>query len=73
MVVVYHSNGICSKGGKGLFSGFDGIFPPGIAVGEIVTILPTEELFKDIKVRPYFEFRHLDQLAVIMIESKEIY
>jgi rod shape-determining protein MreC len=54
-------------------SGFDGIFPPGVAVGEIETISHTEDLFKDIKVRPYFEFRHLDQLAVIMIESKEIY
>ncbi len=54
-------------------SGFDGIFPPGIAVGEIVAISPTEELFKEIKVRPHFEFRNLDQLAVIMIESKNLY
>jgi len=54
-------------------SGFDGIFPPGIAVGEIVAISHAEELFKEIKVRPYFEFRNLDQLAVIMIESKDLY
>jgi len=54
-------------------SGFDGIFPPGIAVGEIAAISHTGELFKEIKVRPHFEFRNLDQLAVIMVESKDLY
>jgi len=61
------------EGDSLITSGFDGIFPPGLAVGEIVSISPTEELFKEIKVRPHFEFRHLDQLAVIMVESKDLY
>jgi rod shape-determining protein MreC len=60
------------EGDNLITSGFDGIFPPGIAVGEIVAITQTEELFKDIRVKPHFEFRHLDQLAVIMVESKDL-
>lgn len=54
-------------------TGFDGIFPPGLEVGEIVSIEKTTDLFKSIKVRPYFKFRDLDNLAVIKFDPREIY
>jgi rod shape-determining protein MreC len=54
-------------------SGFDKLYPPGIPVGEVISINPTEELFKRIKVRPYFKIRHLDALAVIKLDSQSIF
>jgi rod shape-determining protein MreC len=54
-------------------SGFDKIYPPGIPVGEVIAVDSTEELFKRIKVRPYFQIRHLDALAVIKLDSKSIF
>jgi rod shape-determining protein MreC len=60
--------------GENLYTtGYDSIFPPGINVGQIVSITPTSHLFKEVSVRPYFEFRHLDQLAVIRIQAKNIF
>lgn len=51
-------------------SGFDNMYPPGIPVGKVISITPTEELFKRIKVRPFFKIKHLDALAVIKMDSK---
>jgi rod shape-determining protein MreC len=60
--------------GENLYTtGFDSIFPPGINVGRITSVTPTSELFKKIIVKPYFEFRHLDQLAVIRLKAKDIF
>ena len=60
--------------GENLYTtGYDSIFPPGINVGRITSITPTSVLFKKISVRPYFEFRHLDQLAVIRLQAKDIF
>ena len=60
--------------GENLYTtGFDSIFPPGINVGRITSITPTSDLFKKITVRPYFEFRHLDQLAVIRMPAANIF
>lgn len=54
-------------------SGFDGVFPRGLSVGEITSITSTTSLFKKIRVRPYFDFRHLNQVAVLMINPDEIF
>ena len=54
-------------------SGFDHIYPPGIPVGKIVTVDPSDELFKNILVQPFFKFRSLDELAVIKINPNEIF
>ncbi len=54
-------------------SGFDHIYPPGIPVGKIVEMIPTDELFKNILVQPFFKFRNLDELAVIKIDPNEIF
>lgn len=54
-------------------SGYDGIFLRGLHVGEIISITATISLFKRIKVQPYFDFRHLDQVAVLLIDPNEIF
>jgi rod shape-determining protein MreC len=46
-------------------SGYDGIFPDGILVGEILFFVKTELLFMSAKIKPYFKFEELDHLAVI--------
>lgn len=56
-----------------LTSGFDGIYPSDILVGEIISIAPTTSLFKEIKVKPYFDFRHLDLVAVLLRNPSEIF
>ncbi|MBE0461394.1 MAG: rod shape-determining protein MreC [Candidatus Aminicenantes bacterium] len=62
-----------TEGGCIFTSGYDGIFPPGINVGEIISISTGGSLFKTIKVKPYFDFRYLDHVAVIMVEPKELF
>ncbi len=54
-------------------SGFDGIFPRGLYVGKITSITSTTSLFKKIRVRPFFDFRHLDQVAIFMINPNDIF
>ena len=54
-------------------SGFDHIYPPGIPVGEVVFMETTDELFKIIKVQPYFKLHSLNQLAVLKIDPDKIF
>lgn len=54
-------------------SGFDGIYPPGIQVGTIVSIGSTNGLFKKIRVKPSFSFNSLDRVAIIKMNSKELF
>jgi len=53
-------------------SGFDGIFPRGIPVGEVISVVQTTSLFHDIRVKPYFDFRHLDPVAVLKIHPTDM-
>lgn len=62
-----------SKGEEIITSGFDGIFPPGIKAGKIISTTPSTSLFQVVRVKPYFDFRKLDQVAIIMIDPKEIF
>ncbi len=48
-------------------TGFDHIYPPGLKVGIVLTVDRKPELFKDVRVRPFFELRRLDKLAVITV------
>ncbi len=50
-----------------LTSGFDKIYPPGIEVGEIISVVtnPTS-IFKEIRVVPFFRPQELDYLSVLM-------
>jgi rod shape-determining protein MreC len=54
-------------------SGKDGIFPSGIRVGNILSITTSTSLFKQVKVKPYFDIRHLDHVAIIMRDPMEVF
>jgi rod shape-determining protein MreC len=62
-----------SEGEDVITSGYDRIFPSGIRVGRIVSITTDTSLHKHIVVIPYFDFRYLDQIAVIMKDPQEFF
>jgi rod shape-determining protein MreC len=70
---VLATNEDISKGEEVVTSGKDGIFPSGIKVGRIISIVKDGSLFKRIKVEPYFDIRHLNRVAVIMREPMEVF
>lgn len=60
--------------GENLYtSGYDSIFPPGINVGQISEVNSSADLFKSVRVKPYFEFRYLDHLAIILVPAKDMF
>jgi len=61
------------EGEEVITSGFDRMYPSGIKVGKIISINKTKSLHWQIKVEPYFDFRYLDQVAVIMKDPKEFF
>lgn len=62
-----------SDGEEVVTSGYDGIYPKGIKIGKIISMEDTTSLHKEITVKPYFDFRYLDQLAVITIDLTDIF
>jgi cell shape-determining protein MreC len=62
-----------SEGEDVITSGYDRIYPLGIRVGRILLIASDASLHKHIIVEPYFDFRFLDQIAVIMKNPKEFF
>jgi len=54
-------------------TGFDRLFPPGIRVGRITSVLTDASLFKTIRVTPFFRFNDLDQVAVITERFEELF
>lgn len=62
-----------SEGEDVITSGYDRIYPSGIRVGRIVSITTDTSLHKHIVVIPYFDFRYLDQIAVIMKDPQEFF
>jgi len=62
-----------SEGEDVITSGYDRIYPLGIRVGRILLIASDASLHKHIIVEPYFDFRFLDQIAVIMKDPKELF
>jgi rod shape-determining protein MreC len=60
--------------GEDLFTtGFDRLFPPGIRVGRIASVITDASLFKTILVTPYFRFNDLGQVAVITERFEELF
>lgn len=56
-----------------LTSGLDGIYPAGIPVGRILSIVTREtDLFKTIVVSPYFDLSELEQVAVLTADQREL-
>ena len=53
------------EGDEILTSGFDRVFPPGLKVGRIIQISTQEGIFKKIIVKPYFDIRELELVAVL--------
>jgi len=53
------------EGDEILTSGFDRVFPPGLKVGRIIQISTREGIFKKIIVKPYFDIRELELVAVL--------
>jgi rod shape-determining protein MreC len=62
-----------SEGEDLITSGYDRIYPSGLTVGRIVSITTDTSLHKHIIVDPYFDFRYLDQIAVIMKDPKDFF
>ena len=57
-------------GDKVVTSGLGGVYPKGLDVGEVLTVVSTEgELFRDVKVRPMVDFSKLEELLVILEEA----
>ena len=62
------------KGGDILYTtGYDGLFPPGVPVGEVVMHKKTQDLFQEVLVEPRFDLRKMDRLAVIGLDPKEVF
>jgi rod shape-determining protein MreC len=56
-----------------LTSGLDGVYPSGIPVGRIDSIVTSEtDLFKKIVVEPYFDLSDLDQVAVFTVDLRDL-
>ncbi|MDI6699394.1 MAG: rod shape-determining protein MreC [Candidatus Saccharicenans sp.] len=53
------------EGDEVITSGFDRVFPPGLRVGKILQISSQEGIFKKIIVKPYFDIRELELVAVL--------
>jgi rod shape-determining protein MreC len=56
-----------------LTTGFDYIYPPGIKVGIVLAVEHRPELFKYVRVQPFFRLRELDRLAVIGVDKHVFY
>jgi rod shape-determining protein MreC len=70
---IVKTNREITEGEEVLTSGMDGIFPSGIPVGRIVSIVnPETDLFKKIVVEPYFDLSDLDQVAVFTIDLRDL-
>lgn len=62
-----------SEGEDVITSGYDRMYPDGIRAGRILLIASDASLHKHIIVEPYFDFRYLDQIAVIMKDPQEFF
>jgi rod shape-determining protein MreC len=54
-------------------TGHDGIFIPSLKVGEVLSVKRTHELFKEIKVTPYFNVSQLHLVVVVRISTNEVF
>jgi rod shape-determining protein MreC len=54
-------------------TGHDGLFPPNLKVGRVLSVKRTPEMFKEIKVNPFFRLNQLHQVVVLRVDIKEIF
>lgn len=62
---ILKTNRDVEEGEEVLTSGYDGIYPSGLPIGRIVSILEDASVFKKIEVEPYFDFAGFDRVAVL--------
>ncbi len=62
---VMSSSPVGLEGDEVITSGFDRVFPPGLKVGRIIQVSTREGIFKKIIVKPYFDIRELEVVAVL--------
>lgn len=70
---IVNSDNRVTEGERIFTTGYDEIFPRGLEVGTIVSVRQTEELFKNILVRPSFDHRSLDQIAVVRLRAADFF
>jgi rod shape-determining protein MreC len=65
------------EGAKVVTSGFtsrqlDSIYPRGIPLGEVTTVQSDDlELYRQVRVKPYVDFRRIDYVQVLTSELKQ--
>jgi rod shape-determining protein MreC len=55
-----------------LTSGLDGVYPSGLPLGRIISVVEDTDLFKKIIVQPYFDLSDLDQVAVFTADLRDL-
>jgi rod shape-determining protein MreC len=56
-----------------LTTGYDRIYPPGLKVGIVLSTQSQPELFKNVRVLPFFRLEEMDRLAVIGVDEHVFY
>jgi rod shape-determining protein MreC len=58
-------------GDRVITSGFDGVYPKGLAIGRISTVIkPNSGIFQDISVLPYVDFEKLEEVFVVLPQDR---
>lgn len=70
---IVNSDDRVTEGERVFTTGFDEIFPRSLEVGTIISVSPTTDLFKSILVRPSFDNRALDQIAVVRLKAADFF
>ena len=53
-------------------SGMDGIFPKGLPIGAVASIVKQEAgIFQDVTVRPYVDFERLEEVLIVPLDKRD--
>jgi rod shape-determining protein MreC len=55
-----------------LSSGLDGIFPKGLAIGKVVSSHKGKGVFQSVKVEPFMDLIHIEEVAILLKEFKPV-
>lgn len=70
---IVNSDNRVTEGERVFTTGFDEIFPRNLEVGTIISVMSTTDLFKSIRVKPAFDHRELDQIAVVRLKAADFF
>ncbi len=55
-------------GDKIVASGLDGVFPKGLAIGDVIGVVKrTSEIFQEVEIAPHVDFEKLEEVLVVLI------